>query len=69
MNYKILLLLVVTSVNSQNLSLDKLLNKKLLTKKEISFNLKLEIEELKPSDISEDSNMEKNFMFYLCFKL
>lgn len=61
MNYKILLLLVVTSVNSQNLSLDKLLNKKLLTKKEISFNLKLEIEELKPSDISEDSNMEKNF--------
>jgi hypothetical protein len=61
MNYKILLLLIVTSVNSQNLSLDKLLNKKLLTKKEISFNLKLEIEQLKPSDISEYSNMEKNF--------
>ncbi|MBC5835215.1 hypothetical protein G6N05_11160 [Flavobacterium sp. F372] len=61
MNFKILLLLIVTSSNSQNFSLDKLLKKKLLTKKEISFNLKLEIEQLKPSDISEYSNMEKNF--------
>lgn len=72
MNYKILLLLIVTSVSSQNLSLDKLLNKKLLTKKEISFKLKLEIEQLKPSNISEYSNMKKNFFIpikndTLCF--
>ncbi len=62
MNNKILLLLlVVTSVSGQNLSLDKLLNKKLLNKKEILFNSKLEIEQLKPSDISEHLNMEKHF--------